>query len=168
MRLACAKSCSETVSSCTSLAIGVSGSIRPISVHFSSHSDVFGWHTLRAYCDCIVLVQKNRKSASHPTSRSYVRPRVPQVLDDDSPKTLLKMLRRRLMTISIDEFAARLAHEVSRKLLVPEGFSDEIFAAVSEGSISLSSQALRFKPHVVRSTLFRASRLYLEQGRGSI
>ena len=40
---------------------------------------MFGWYTLRAWCDCIVLIQKSRKSASHPTSRSYVRPRVPQV-----------------------------------------------------------------------------------------
>ena len=46
------------------------------------------------------------------------------------------MLRRNLMIISIDEFDARLSHEVSRKLLVPEGFSDENFAAVSQGSIS--------------------------------
>ena len=58
------------------------------------------------------------------------------VWDDDSPKTLLKMLRRRLMIISIDEFAARLEHEVSRKLLVPEGFLDKNFAAVSQGLIS--------------------------------
>ena len=42
------------------------------------------------------------------------------VLDDDSPKTLLKMLRRSLMIISIDEFDAREMLLSSGSLLLTE------------------------------------------------